>query len=98
MPIKVERKLKRQAAKKGLTGDRAYELIYGTMCKMGLVPKRPIFPMSTESASLSRVWLTISQAQSIYYAHHAGNFNEMEWKPAMASIRRQLQQIKRKLK
>ncbi len=35
MPKALERKLKRQAKKKGLTGKRADAYVYGTMTKLG---------------------------------------------------------------
>ena len=38
MPKAMERKLKRQAKKKGLKGKRANAYIYGTMRKTGWVP------------------------------------------------------------
>ena len=38
MPKKLERKLKREAAKKGLTGKRADKYVYGTLRKTGWVP------------------------------------------------------------
>jgi len=34
MPLKLERKLKRQAKKKGFKGKRADRYIYGTMAKL----------------------------------------------------------------
>lgn len=40
MPIKLERKLKREAAKKGLKGKRANAYTYGTLRKTGWKPKR----------------------------------------------------------
>jgi hypothetical protein len=40
MPKKVERKLKAQAAKKGMSGRRAARYVYGTMNKRGLLGKR----------------------------------------------------------
>lgn len=40
MPKAVERKLKRQAKKLGLKGDRANAYVYGTMQKRGLMPKQ----------------------------------------------------------
>jgi hypothetical protein len=39
MPKKVERKLAREAGKKGLTGDRKDAYVYGTMNKRGLLKK-----------------------------------------------------------
>ena len=39
MPKILERKLKRQARKKGLTGKRAAAYTYGTMRKTGWKPK-----------------------------------------------------------
>ena len=38
MPKKLERKLKSQARKKGLTGKRAGAYVYGTMRKSGWKP------------------------------------------------------------
>lgn len=38
MPKKLERELKKQAKKKGLTGERADRYVYGTMRKTGWVP------------------------------------------------------------
>lgn len=40
MPIKMERALKREAKKKGLTGDRKNAFVYGIMRKTGWKPKR----------------------------------------------------------
>lgn len=40
MPKKLERELKRQAAQKGLTGDRAGAYVYGTMRQTGWKPSR----------------------------------------------------------
>lgn len=40
MPKKLERELKREAAKKGLKGDRADAYVYGTMRKHGWTPKK----------------------------------------------------------
>jgi hypothetical protein len=40
MPKKMEKALKQQAKKKGLTGDRADAYIYGTMRKTGWEPKK----------------------------------------------------------
>jgi len=40
MPKALERKLKRQARKKGLTGKRAGKYIYGTLRKTGWKPKK----------------------------------------------------------
>jgi hypothetical protein len=39
MPKKLEQKLKREAAKKGLTGKRANAYTYGTLRKTGWKPK-----------------------------------------------------------
>ena len=38
MPKKLENQLKRQAAKKGLTGKRKDAYVYGTMRKAGWTP------------------------------------------------------------
>lgn len=38
MPKKIEEALKREAAKRGLTGERKDAYIYGTMRKTGWVP------------------------------------------------------------
>lgn len=38
MPKQLEAKLKREAASKGLTGERADAYTYGTMSKLGLMP------------------------------------------------------------
>lgn len=38
MPKKMERELKAEAAKKGLTGARADAYVYGTMRRAGWVP------------------------------------------------------------
>lgn len=38
MPKKLERKLKKEAKKKGLKGKRAAAYIYGTLRKTGWVP------------------------------------------------------------
>lgn len=35
MPKKLERKLKQEARKKGLTGKRADRYVYGTLTKLG---------------------------------------------------------------
>ena len=40
MPKKLERKLRRQARKKGLTGERADAYVYGTLRKTGWKPKK----------------------------------------------------------
>lgn len=40
MPKKLERELKREAAKKGLTGERRDAYVYGTMRATGWKPKR----------------------------------------------------------
>ena len=40
MPKKLERKLKAQAKKEGLTGKRADAYVYGTLRKTGWTPKR----------------------------------------------------------
>ena len=40
MPIKLERKLKKQATKKGLKGKRKAAYIYGTLRKTGWKPTR----------------------------------------------------------
>jgi len=40
MPIKLERKLKAQARKRGLTGKRADAYVYGTLRKIGWRPSR----------------------------------------------------------
>jgi hypothetical protein len=39
MPKEVEMKLKKEAKKNGLTGDRANAYVYGTMQKLGLLGK-----------------------------------------------------------
>ena len=39
MPKKVERKLKKQAKKKGLKGKKANAYVYGTMNKLRMMPK-----------------------------------------------------------
>ena len=38
MPAELERKLKREAAKRGLKGERADAYVYGTLRKTGWVP------------------------------------------------------------
>lgn len=38
MPKKLERELKKEAAEKGLKGERADAYVYGTMRKTGWVP------------------------------------------------------------
>jgi hypothetical protein len=38
MPKKMERELKKEAKKKGLTGERADAYVFGTMRKIGWVP------------------------------------------------------------
>lgn len=40
MPKAMEAKLKRQAAKKGLKGERAGAYVYGTLRKTGWKPSR----------------------------------------------------------
>lgn len=40
MPKKLERELKAQAKKKGLTGERANAYVYGSLRKTGWKPKR----------------------------------------------------------
>jgi hypothetical protein len=40
MPKKMEKALKKEAAKKGLTGKRANAYIFGTMMKAGWRPKK----------------------------------------------------------
>ena len=40
MPKEVEDKLKKEANKKGLIGDRKNAYVFGTMFKMGLMPKK----------------------------------------------------------
>ncbi|MFA6691520.1 MAG: hypothetical protein WCR98_06020 [Saccharofermentanales bacterium] len=40
MPVKLERKLKREAKKKGFTGERADAYVYGTLRKTGWKPDR----------------------------------------------------------
>ena len=40
MPKKMEAALKREAAKKGLKGERADAYVYGTLRKTGWKPKR----------------------------------------------------------
>jgi len=40
MPKKLEEKLKREAEKKGLTGDEKRAYIYGAMRKQGWKPKK----------------------------------------------------------
>lgn len=37
----MEQNLKKQAKKKGLTGDRADAYVYGTMRKTGWTPSKP---------------------------------------------------------
>jgi len=40
MPEKLKRELRRKAASKGLTGDRADAYVYGTLRKTGWKPSR----------------------------------------------------------
>lgn len=40
MPKKLERALKREAKKKGLSGEREDAYVYGTLRKTGWKPKR----------------------------------------------------------
>jgi hypothetical protein len=40
MPKAMEKALKKEAKKKGLTGDRANAYVYGTMRKTGWTPNR----------------------------------------------------------
>jgi hypothetical protein len=40
MPKALEKKLKKEAKKRGLTGARADAYVYGTMRKTGWVPNR----------------------------------------------------------
>lgn len=42
MPVKLERKLKSEAKKKGLSGKRANAYVYGTMRRTGWKPKREL--------------------------------------------------------
>lgn len=39
-PLALERKLKKEASHKGLSGDRANAYVYGTLRKTGWTPKR----------------------------------------------------------
>ena len=43
MPKRMERRLKRAAAKKGLKGKRAAAYTHGTMRKIGWKPKRETY-------------------------------------------------------
>jgi hypothetical protein len=40
MPVEMERRLKRKAQAKGLSGDRADAYVYGTMRKTGWKPSK----------------------------------------------------------
>lgn len=40
MPKKMEKELKKQARKRGLSGERADAYVYGTLRKTGWKPKR----------------------------------------------------------
>lgn len=40
MPKKLERELKKQASKRGLSGERRDAYVYGTLRKTGWKPKR----------------------------------------------------------
>lgn len=40
MPKKMEQRLKRAAARKGMKGDRANAYVYGSLRKTGWKPKR----------------------------------------------------------
>lgn len=40
MPKKLERQLKRQAAKRGLKGERKNAYVYGTLRKTGWKPRK----------------------------------------------------------
>lgn len=40
MPKKMERELKKEAAKRGLTGERKDAFVYGTMRKTGWKPEQ----------------------------------------------------------
>lgn len=40
MPKKMERELKKEAQKRGMSGKRADAFVYGTMRKSGWKPKR----------------------------------------------------------
>jgi len=40
MPIKIERKLKKEAKKKGLSKERTGAYVYGTMRKLGWKPSK----------------------------------------------------------
>ena len=42
MPKKLEAELKREAAKKGLSGDRKDAYVYGTLRSTGWKPKREL--------------------------------------------------------
>ena len=39
-PVKMEKELKKEASKKGLTGDRKNAYVYGTLRKTGWKPER----------------------------------------------------------
>lgn len=41
MPKALEEKLKREARKKGFTGERADRYVYGTLRKLGWTPSKP---------------------------------------------------------
>jgi hypothetical protein len=43
MPKKLEADLKKEAAKKGLTGARADAYVYGTLRKTGWTPSKPSY-------------------------------------------------------
>jgi hypothetical protein len=51
MPIAMEKELKKQAKKKGLTGERAAAFIYGTMRKTGWVPST-----QKKKKALKNIW------------------------------------------
>jgi len=56
MPKELERKLKAEARKKGLSGDRADRYVFGTMQKRGLMKKnkRKGVTMDHAAAALSK--------------------------------------------
>lgn len=51
MPAELERKLKQEAAQKGLQGDHADAYVYGTLRKTGWKPKRERRRMTTDHAA-----------------------------------------------
>lgn len=54
MPKKIEKKLKAGAKKKGFKGKRANAYVYGTMNKMGMMPKKERSGMNKMSVAIHK--------------------------------------------